>query len=278
MADTGVDQVWDAHSLPTDDNVNPYTYCVDIGVRDWFFQKGKMLAYYGQMQFEAVSGGLSHVLGVVVSTPLYADDWVGARGQGRLLLGSHGFDVNGYDLDDANMTIRAGNLLAFGGTSMSVDGEPVDLPQRMAYKGMMLSGVPNLVFMIGYTNASWTLKVDLVAEYACRLLRWMGEHGHAVAVPERDPAVEERPLLDFGAGYVQRSIHELPTGGDRAPWALAMNYAIDAVALRRSRIDDAAMRFTPARPRLAEAPDGATDRTHRSAAAGRTSQSVHSGR
>lgn len=115
MPETGVDQVWDAHSLPTDDNVNPYTYCVDIGVRDWYFQKGKMLAYYGQMQFEAVSGGLSHVLGVVVSTPLYADDWVGARGQGKLLLGSHGFDINGYDLDDANMTIRAGNLLAFGG-------------------------------------------------------------------------------------------------------------------------------------------------------------------
>jgi monooxygenase len=134
----------------------------------------------------------------------------------------------------------------FGGADLEVDGAPVHLPDTMAYRGMMLSGVPNLVFMIGYTNASWTLKVDLVAEYFCRLLGWMETHGKAVAVPERDPAVQERPLLDFDAGYVQRSIHELPSGGDRTPWRLAMNYAIDAVALRRARVDEA-MRFEPVR-------------------------------
>ena len=115
----------------------------------------------------------------------------------------------------------------------------------MAYKGMMLSGVPNLVYMIGYTNASWTLKVDLVGEYVVRLLRHLRDRGLGVAVPERDPAVEEAPFLDFGAGYVQRSIDDLPKQGTRAPWRLAMNYAVDAVALRHSRVDDAAMRFVP---------------------------------
>ena len=135
-----------------------------------------------------------------------------------------------------------------------MDGEPVHLPDTMAYKGMMLSGVPNLVYMIGYTNASWTLKVDLVAEYVVRLLRHLREHGFGVAVPERDPEVGEAPFLDFGAGYVQRSIDELPRQGTRAPWRLAMNYAIDAVALRRSRVDDDAMRFVAAGARRCPRP------------------------
>ena len=150
---------------------------------------------------------------------------------------------SGRELEaDIVVTATGLNLQMFGGAELTVDGEPVKLPDTMAYKGMMLSGVPNLVFMIGYTNASWTLKVDLVGEYVCRLLRWMDRHGKAVAVPERDPAVQERPLLDFDAGYVQRSIHELPRGGDRKPWALAMNYAIDAVTLRRGSVEEG-MRF-----------------------------------
>ena len=154
---------------------------------------------------------------------------------------------SGRELDaDVVVTATGLNLQMFGGATLTVDGEPVTLPDTMAYKGMMLSGVPNLAFMIGYTNASWTLKVDLVAEYVCRLLRWMDAHGEAVAVPERDPAVAERPLLDFDAGYVQRSIHELPRGGDRKPWTLAMNYAIDAVTLRRGSVSEG-MRFEPDR-------------------------------
>jgi monooxygenase len=155
--------------------------------------------------------------------------------------------TSGRELEaDIVVTATGLTLQMFGGAELVVDGEPVHLPDTMAYKGMMLSGVPNLVYMIGYTNASWTLKVDLVAEYVVRLLRHLREHGLGVAVPERDPEVEEAPFLDFGAGYVQRSIDELPKQGTRAPWRLAMNYAIDAVSLRRSRVDDAAMRFVPA--------------------------------
>jgi len=147
---------------------------------------------------------------------------------------------------DLVVTATGLNLQMFGGAEVVVDGEPVHLPDTMAYKGMMLSGVPNLVYMIGYTNASWTLKVDLVAEYVVKLLRHLRDRGLGVAVPERDPDVEEAPFLDFGAGYVQRSIDDLPKQGTRAPWRLAMNYAIDAVALRRGRVDDDAVRFVPA--------------------------------
>jgi cation diffusion facilitator CzcD-associated flavoprotein CzcO len=155
--------------------------------------------------------------------------------------------TSGQELEaDIVVTATGLTLQMFGGAELVVDGEPVHLPDTMAYKGMMLTGVPNLVYMIGYTNASWTLKVDLVAEYVVRLLRHLRERGLGVAVPERDPSVEEAPFLDFGAGYVQRSIDELPKQGTRAPWRLAMNYAIDAVALRRSRVDDDAMRFVPA--------------------------------
>ncbi|WP_345413410.1 NAD(P)/FAD-dependent oxidoreductase [Actinomycetospora chlora] len=160
--------------------------------------------------------------------------------------------TSGRELDaDIVVTATGLTLQMFGGAELVVDGEPVHLPDTMAYKGMMLSGVPNLVYMIGYTNASWTLKVDLVAEYVVRLLRHMRDRGLGVAVPERDPEVEEAPFLDFGAGYVQRSIDELPKQGTRAPWRLAMNYAIDAVSLRRSRVDDEAMRFVPAQARRA---------------------------
>lgn len=155
--------------------------------------------------------------------------------------------TSGRELEaDIVVTATGLTLQMFGGAEVVVDGEPVHLPDTMAYKGMMLSGVPNLVYMIGYTNASWTLKVDLVAEYVVRLLRHLRDRGLGVAVPERDPSVEEAPFLDFGAGYVQRSIDELPKQGTRAPWRLAMNYAIDAVSLRRSRVDDEAMRFVPA--------------------------------
>lgn len=157
---------------------------------------------------------------------------------------------SGQELEaDIVVTATGLNLQLFGGAELEVDGEPVHPRDTMAYRGMMLSGVPNLVFMIGYTNASWTLKVDLVAEYFSRLLSWMDEHGQGMAVPVGDPEVEERPLLDLDAGYVRRSIDDMPRGGDRAPWTLSTNYAIDAVTLRRAPVD-AAMHFEPARTRV----------------------------
>jgi monooxygenase len=150
-------------------------------------------------------------------------------------------------------------LLPLGGIELTVDGKPLRLPDTMAYKGMMLGGVPNCVFTIGYTNASWTLKADLVSEYTVRLLRYMDAHGYDICVPVNDdPRVTERPLMDFAAGYVLRSIDQFPKAGSRQPWRLGMSYLSDVVTLRHGRIRDGSMRFSrkdahPAQPAPASA-------------------------
>ena len=145
---------------------------------------------------------------------------------------------------DIVVTATGLQLLAFGGVELAVDGRPVRLAETMAYKGMMLSGLPNFAFTIGYTNASWTLKADLVSEFVCRLLRYMDSRGYDTCVPVNDdPDVTGRPLLDFSAGYVLRSIDQFPRAGSRAPWRLGMSYAHDVVALRHGKIDDGSLRF-----------------------------------
>jgi len=152
---------------------------------------------------------------------------------------------SGADLDaDIVVTATGLRLLPLGGIRLTVDGRDVVLPETKAYKGMMLSGVPNFAFTIGYVNASWTLKADLVGEYVVRLLRHMDAYGYDRCEPvDDDPAVARRPLLDFQAGYVLRSIGEFPHAGSRQPWRLGMSYAHDVVTLRHRRIDDGVLRF-----------------------------------
>ena len=153
---------------------------------------------------------------------------------------------SGAELEaDVIVTATGLNLQVFGGVKLGVDGRDVELPETMAYKSMMLGGVPNYAFTVGYTNASWTLKADLVSEYVCRLLAYMDEHGHSVCVPTNDdPSVTEEPLLTLTAGYVQRSVHEFPKQGSKAPWRLGTSYAQDVVTLRHGAVDDGAMRFS----------------------------------
>ena len=164
---------------------------------------------------------------------------------------------SGSELEaDIVVTATGLRLLAFGSAELVVDGQTVALPETMAYKGMMLSGVPNFAFTLGYTNASWTLKADLVSEFVCRLLGHMDAHRYDECVPVNDdPGVTRQPLLDFSAGYVLRSIDQFPRAGSRSPWRLGMSYAHDLVTLRYGRIDDGAMRFshrtTAARPAAA---------------------------
>jgi cation diffusion facilitator CzcD-associated flavoprotein CzcO len=146
---------------------------------------------------------------------------------------------------DIIVTATGLSLLMLGGIQLTVDGAAVPVPERKTYKGMMLEGVPNFAFAIGYTNASWTLKADLTGEYLCRLLRHMDAHGYRKCVPQNDdPAVTERPLLDFSAGYIQRSIDQLPRQGSKAPWRLWMNYPADVLALRFGSVTDQAMKFS----------------------------------
>jgi cyclohexanone monooxygenase len=114
----------------------------------------------------------------------------------------------------------------------------------MAYKGMMFSGVPNLIYTFGYTNASWTLKADLTAEYLCRLIQYMQKHSLDSAIPQPDSAVKPRPFLDFTSGYVQRAAQQLPKQGDRKPWQLYQNYLLDLLMIRYSRIDDGVLRLS----------------------------------
>jgi cation diffusion facilitator CzcD-associated flavoprotein CzcO len=164
-----------------------------------------------------------------------------ARFTGRALRLESGAEVEA----DIVVTATGLQLLALGGTQLTVDDRPVRLPETMAYKGMMLSGVPNFAFTLGYTNASWTLKADLVSEFTCRLLAYMDSRGYDACVPVNDdPSVTERPLIDFSAGYVLRSIDQFPRSGSRAPWRLGMSYAHDVVTLRYGKINDGTMRFS----------------------------------
>ena len=141
---------------------------------------------------------------------------------------------SGEHLDaDIIITATGLQLLPFGGVDLTVDGEEVHLPDRVVFRGMMLSGVPNFSLAIGYVNASWTLKVGLLCEYFCRLLEHMDTHGYSICRPELDDRdMETRPLLDFDAGYIQRSIHMLPRQGDRNPWKMSMQYHADVALLR----------------------------------------------
>ncbi|GAA3044639.1 hypothetical protein GCM10020000_25350 [Streptomyces olivoverticillatus] len=105
--------IHDATTLPVDDNVNPYAFSVDLKGQ-WFLQKGKMIAYYGQISFHGIGHGpLDRLIAGSFHSPLHAADWVVAEGQGKMLLADRSFDVNSYDLDNGNLTVRSGNLLAF---------------------------------------------------------------------------------------------------------------------------------------------------------------------
>jgi monooxygenase len=127
------------------------------------------------------------------------------------------------------------SLIPVGGVEVSLDGVPVEFGSRTAYRGLMLDGVPNLAYCIGYTNASWTLRADLSNRYVCRLLAYMARHGYAVATP-KTPGGRGRPLLDLSSGYVQRALESFPRQGERDPWLVRQNYLRDVLFARRTDV------------------------------------------
>jgi monooxygenase len=157
---------------------------------------------------------------------------------GGIVLGS------GAELPADVVVVATGlSLKVLGGIAISVDGRPFEASEAMAYKGMMLSELPNFAMAFGYTNASWTLKADLTAGYVCRLLNYMDRRGVQIVVARRQSGVEPLPFLNFTSGYVQRAAHLLPSQGSRRPWQVYQNYVQDLLTIRYGRIDDGVMRF-----------------------------------
>ena len=169
---------------------------------------------------------------------------------------------SGRELDaDIIVTATGLNLVVLGEMQFDVDGASVDFAKTWTYKGMMYSGVPNLITTFGYINASWTLRADLTAEYACRLLDHMDARGARQVTPQlRDADRDMAPRLwidGFSSGYMQRTMHRFPKQGDREPWLNPQNYSRDKKMIRTAPLEDGALVFgngeraeVPATPRI----------------------------
>jgi monooxygenase len=147
----------------------------------------------------------------------------------------------------ADIIVTATGLVMrlMGGMQLKVDGKIVNAGATMSYKGMMFSDVPNLASTFGYTNASWTLKADLTAEYLCRILNKMDRGGYAFCTPHNtDPTVLPDATPPLSSGYMQRGKDVMPKQGSKRPWKLYQNYAKDMLALRFGKVDDGTLVFS----------------------------------
>ncbi len=146
---------------------------------------------------------------------------------------------------DIIVTATGLRLKPAGGVVVTVDGRAVEFGKTMNYRGVMFSDVPNMGSTFGYTNASWTLKADLTAEYLCRLLNHMDRNGFAAVTPHNtDPTVVPDLAPPLASGYFQRGLAVMPKQGSKAPWKLYQNYARDLMSLRFGKLDDGALVFT----------------------------------
>ena len=158
----------------------------------------------------------------------------------------NGLQLSSGQFLEADIIVSATGLSLnmLGDIQVTVDGQAFKPSQAMAYRGMCLSGLPNAIMTFGYTNASWTLKADLTAVYACRLLNYMRQHGYQKVVPVRDASVAEQDYLSFTSGYVQRASSILPKQGSRAPWQVNQNYIKDIFLIKYARLNDGIMQFS----------------------------------
>jgi monooxygenase len=151
---------------------------------------------------------------------------------------------------DVVVTATGFDLSLFGGVAFTVDGEPVDFSERVTWRGVMISGVPNMAYVFGYFRASWTLRADLVSEFVCRLLGHMAERGASVVVPTLRPEDADMPLLpwadteNFNPGYVLRSMHLMFRQGDREPWTHMQEYQEERTTLPAADLDDRTLRYS----------------------------------
>ncbi|OBF95497.1 FAD-containing monooxygenase EthA [Mycobacterium sp. 852002-51152_SCH6134967] len=150
---------------------------------------------------------------------------------------------------DIIVTATGLNVQMLGGMKLIVDGRPRELSEQMTYKAVLVEDIPNLAWIVGYTNASWTLKADIAASYLCRLLRHMDEKGHTVATPrDIDGSRLDVGMFDqLNSGYVQRAKDTLPRQGSRHPWKVLMHYEKDSIMLLDEPIEDGLLKFDGAR-------------------------------
>ncbi|WP_313585382.1 flavin-containing monooxygenase [Acinetobacter variabilis] len=161
---------------------------------------------------------------------------------------------------DADIIVSATglNIQILGGIQAKMDGKPLDTSKHMLYQGVMVSDVPNMALIIGYINASWTLKVDIAAEYICRLLNYMDQHGYDEVIPEGDAAelLEDTVMGSLTSGYIARAADVMPKQGKHAPWKVSNNYLADRKELKTASFEDGVLKFktrssaVPAKPRL----------------------------
>ena len=144
---------------------------------------------------------------------------------------------------DMIVTATGLDMLFLGGMEIVVDGKTSNPNEVFIYKGFMCNDTPNMFAAVGYTNASWTLKVDLTNRYACRLINYNDQKGHRICVPRASDDIQEAPLLDLDSGYIKRAEHRFPKQGSKAPWKLYQNYIFDKFTLKYSPVSDGSMEF-----------------------------------
>lgn len=158
----------------------------------------------------------------------------------------HGVQLDSGQHLDADIIVTATglSLQLFGGMQVVIDGKPADFKSSHAYKGVMLSGIPNFAIAIGYTNASWTLKAELNCRFVTRLLNHMNKHQFKACTPQYDPSLgASEPLMDFNSGYIKRAEEYLPKQGAKAPWKVYQNYIRDIFSLKHPDIKDRFLQY-----------------------------------
>jgi cyclohexanone monooxygenase len=166
------------------------------------------------------------------------------------------FDATGIQLSsgehlDADIVVTATgfSMRMFGGVPFFVDGEPVDFTKRVSYRGVMIEGIPNMAYVMGYFRSSWTLRADLVTDLVCRITQHMEKKGHNVVVPKVPAADADMPRLPWidsenvNSGYIMRSLHILPRQGDRHPWRQGLEYAEERVSLPAVQPNEEALTY-----------------------------------
>jgi len=143
---------------------------------------------------------------------------------------------------DIIVTATGLQMQFLGGADVKVDNREIDMPNTVAYKGMMYTGVPNLINSFGYINASWTLRSDLTCEFMCKLINYMEENDITYSLPDPDVQVSEDDWLNgFSSGYLMRSMHLFPKQGEKSPWRNNQNYFQDLFDIKFKKINDGAL-------------------------------------